>query len=399
MIIIFPFIILLKMNDGDKKPSKAKALATAALIIGTGIAGAVAYNAYSTGKKLKNDSSYFFNHPDDYSKYLKSIWEKHPNDIDKDRIPNDIEEKYGLNMFDPRDAKEDWDGDELTNYEELVKYAALFGPLNIHSKDSDGDGYNDSYEVKVPGLDPNNPDVDNDGLLDGKNEDGDGFTNWFEKNKMMTDPLVKNERYAVIVSPVHERNFYLFEMNGTRMRNFLIKEFGYKPQNVVLLDQKQATFTNFKRVVNSLKEKVTPNDILFVVMSAHGQPNIIHIYESAWYGDIAETLKDIKAERLVVDIDACYSGSAIKFFRNTSFNTRLLLYTSSNESTGTAGITGSMLMDLTERDKDFNEDGFVSLHEAYTSEYEWGIMAGYLPQEYDPNKIAKNTYLGEFCVK
>jgi len=59
--------------SNQRKKSKAKAIAAAALIIGTAAAGAVAYNAYEAGKKLKNDGSYFFHHPGDYEKYLKSI--------------------------------------------------------------------------------------------------------------------------------------------------------------------------------------------------------------------------------------------------------------------------------------------------------------------------------------
>ena len=218
---------------------------------------------------------------------------------------------------------------------------------------------------------------------------------------MMTNPLIYNDKYAVIVTPVSptEKGFYAPGMNGTGMKNFLIKEFGYKPQNIILLDQKQASFTNFKKAINEIKEEITPNDLLFVIMTAHGQPNIIHIYESAWYGDIAETLKDIKAERLVVDIDACYSGSAIKFFRNTSFESPLLLYTSTDDKTKAICIIDSMMKDMTEKKTDSNNDGFVSFHEAYVREYRiHSTWNKFYPQEYDPNHIAKHTYLGEYCV-
>ena len=58
-----------------------------------------------------------------------------------------------------------------------------------------------------------------------------------------------------------------------------------------------------------------------------------------------------------------------------------------------------MMKDMTEKKTDSNNDGFVSFHEAYVREYRIrSTWNNFYPQEYDPNKIAKNTYLGEYCV-
>jgi len=79
------------------KGKKLKAVGIVIVLLATFLGGIA--HAYKSGEKLKGDGSYFFHNPNDYIKYLKSIWEKHPGDIDSDKIPNDIEEKYGLNMF------------------------------------------------------------------------------------------------------------------------------------------------------------------------------------------------------------------------------------------------------------------------------------------------------------
>jgi hypothetical protein len=88
------------------------------------------------------------------------------------------------------DPDADYDGDGLTNQQELDKGT---DPLN---PDSDGDGLSDKWEAdhKVdPGdgttkLDPNDGDTDHDGISDGQEDpDGDGLTNAQEQAEG-TDP-------------------------------------------------------------------------------------------------------------------------------------------------------------------------------------------------------------------
>ena len=169
-------------------------------------------------------------------------------DSDDDGIPDGWEIKYRLNPDDPNDANQDYNHDGLTNLEEYARgfdpfnrdtdndkisnYAevtGLFGfvtdPLNA---DTDGDGLTDLEEsaAYISGsnltqmdelfvsewiiedlkkkyypykLDPVNPDVDNDRLLDGEeisrgtsptnvDSDADGFTDYEEVYKYNTNP-------------------------------------------------------------------------------------------------------------------------------------------------------------------------------------------------------------------
>ena len=72
------------------------------------------------------------------------------NDQDGDGMPDDWEERYGLDPRDPSDAAVDSDGDALTNREE---YQWKTDPKNA---DTDGDGFTDGDEVSQ-GSDPTDP--------------------------------------------------------------------------------------------------------------------------------------------------------------------------------------------------------------------------------------------------
>jgi hypothetical protein len=81
-------------------------------------------------------------------------------DTDGDGIPDDIELANGLNPNDPVDALEDYDGDGLTNRQELEL------GTQIRNADTDGDTLPDGREVDL-GTEPLVFDTDGDGLSDG----------------------------------------------------------------------------------------------------------------------------------------------------------------------------------------------------------------------------------------
>jgi len=115
---------------------------------------------------------------EDYDWYFRTIKDiEDPIDIDtdpdKDGIPTDWEEYWGLNPYVP-DSSEDPDNDALTN---LREYQLSLNPL---SNDTDGDGMTDGWEHNN-GLDPRNPSDA------GQDLDGDGHTNK-EEFDMGTDP-------------------------------------------------------------------------------------------------------------------------------------------------------------------------------------------------------------------
>lgn len=80
-------------------------------------------------------------------------------DSDGDGIPDDVEMANGLNPNNPVDGFEDFDGDGLTNKQELVDFGT-----NFQVADTDGDGFNDGVEI-ADGTDPNNSDSNSGNVL------------------------------------------------------------------------------------------------------------------------------------------------------------------------------------------------------------------------------------------
>ncbi len=115
-------------------------------------------------------------------------------DDDKDGLTNAEEEKLGTDPNNP-----DTDGDGLIDGEEVKVYHT--NPLN---PDTDGDGLKDGDEVKKYKTDPLKADTDGDGLNDGDevlkyhtdplnpDTDGDGLNDGDEVLMYKTDPLLKD---------------------------------------------------------------------------------------------------------------------------------------------------------------------------------------------------------------
>ena len=82
-------------------------------------------------------------------------------DSDGDGLSDSAEIQNSLNPLDPTDLYKDYDGDGLTNIEE-INYGTYLG-----NPDSDGDGLSDGVEVKVFKTDPTKADTDGDGVSDG----------------------------------------------------------------------------------------------------------------------------------------------------------------------------------------------------------------------------------------
>lgn len=73
-------------------------------------------------------------------------------DTDRDGMSDIFEEDNGLDVGNPEDALWDLDEDGLTNFDEAWRR------LDPHNPDTDGDGFDDGFEVRV-GSDPLDPDI------------------------------------------------------------------------------------------------------------------------------------------------------------------------------------------------------------------------------------------------
>lgn len=105
---------------------------------------------------------------------------------------------------------------------------------------------------------------------------------------------------------------------------------GYDPKNVTMLLDSQATLEAIRRELGALASRAKPNDTVMIFFSGHGarlgdpsDPESALIPFDCDPGNASATvlseaefsslLADIKAQRLVVFIDACHSGGAGSF--------------------------------------------------------------------------------------
>lgn len=113
---------------------------SALVIVGLVIAGIYVYNNWLKTATLDTTS-------DQKEAEVQEQETVESDDRDEDLLPNEWEEKYGLNPDDSSDASKDNDFDGLTNLEEY-KYKT-----NPKDSDTDKDGYADGQEVEL-GYDP-----------------------------------------------------------------------------------------------------------------------------------------------------------------------------------------------------------------------------------------------------
>jgi hypothetical protein len=120
--------------------------------------------------------------------------------------------------------------------------------------------------------------------------------------------------------------------DATSYYNFLIdpKRGGFPRENVVFLSNQNATRTNIANALDRIKNMAESDDLVTIYMSSHGTPPekfggvFIVTYdtevkprEKVWHTSITENmLKDfietVRARRLVMILDACYSNGAYR---------------------------------------------------------------------------------------
>ena len=109
-----------------------------------------------------------------------------------------------------------------------------------------------------PSAEPNLPD-----------SDGDGMSDWFEENIAHLDPLVPNDRYAIILNTltIQERE------KTTNLKTFLVEEEKFKSESIFLLMDKEATYDNFEKAINSVANISDENDLVYIMIQGHGSEN------------------------------------------------------------------------------------------------------------------------------
>jgi len=131
--------------------------------------------------------------------------------------------------------------------------------------------------------------------------DGDGFNDWFETNIADLDPLIPNDRYAIIVNTITIHNVpYCTKANckkTTNLKTFLIEEEKFKPENIFLFMGREATYDNFKEAIDYLIKTSDGNDLVYICLLGHGSEDCFSFHSGKDPSEIEvsdETLEQVR---------------------------------------------------------------------------------------------------------
>jgi uncharacterized caspase-like protein len=141
-------------------------------------------------------------------------------------------------------------------------------------------------------------------------------------------------RYALVVGVGKFKNgitpLQYSVRDATLFYRFLLEQAGFTKNNTYFLADQNATSTNIVKYLNGIRNTAQEDDLVVVYMSSHGTPpdkfggvyivtydTEVNPRERVWHTSVAETvLKDfvenLKARRLVMVLDTCYSNGAYR---------------------------------------------------------------------------------------
>jgi uncharacterized caspase-like protein len=141
-------------------------------------------------------------------------------------------------------------------------------------------------------------------------------------------------RYALVVGVGKFKNgitpLQYSVRDATLFYRFLLEQAGFTKNNTYFLADQNATSTNIVKYLNGIRNAAQEDDLVVVYMSSHGTPpdkfggvyivtydTEVNPRERVWHTSVAETvLKDfvenLKARRLVMVLDTCYSNGAYR---------------------------------------------------------------------------------------
>ncbi len=178
-------------------------------------------------------------------------------------------------------------------------------------------------------TDPNNPDSDFDGMLDGYEVTaGANIGGW-------QDPRVTNDRYAFLLaggSTLPQNNYPSIKNDIEYAYEVLHDFYGYEDEKIKVLSwdgkvqdkdivDSPGTLADIDDAFRELEGELGPNDFLFVYIVSHGLPGVVEVYKTPQEHDLfkydwlMENLTSIRnsggAKRIAVVVEACHSGSCL----------------------------------------------------------------------------------------
>lgn len=187
--------------------------------------------------------------------------------------------------------------------------------------------------------------------------DGDGFNDWFEMNIARYDPMVPNDRYIILYFRAEDMPGlvpYVIE----EPTQFFVKKGKVSPENITGLALREADHVSLKNAIDQIANKSDSNDIVLLFLNGHGGYG--GISGDVNYSELDKWLENIQAKAVIVVILACFSHTAIPVLKEGS-SSRIILV---NASTEFFSALGMYPYDFLETDTDYgNGDGYVSMGE------------------------------------
>ena len=247
-------------------------------------------------------------------------------------------------------------------------------------------------------------------LIHSIDQDGDGFSDWFEENMAATPPDWANDRHVVLALhyiyplPEYVLPYYLPLLDDARIHRIYAS--GNEAQS------------RFYELMEDLEDKVQPQDHLWVFIRGSG--GISYGTQVGYYWDMFDALRPIPAARKIVVITGCYDTS---IHRSVTEETDVMVLSG---TPWRMAIKPSPLNPWGGPDGMGNNDGYVSLAEVHRYSFEHRLKyledQGVHPQSlldqvredpesmldtiidknlqipilWDPQGLAEVTYLGEW---
>ncbi|ACJ16701.1 polysaccharide deacetylase [Thermococcus onnurineus NA1] len=143
---------------------------------------------------------------------------------------------------------------------------------------------------------------------------------------------VEGEKYAIVIGiadyPGTSSDLQYTDDDAQLVYDTLINVYGFKPENIILLLNMDASFYNIYNAVMELKSKVQPGDEVVFYFSGHGsngraEDGDDEIIDEAlvthdgnpdgsfiliWDGQLKAWFEDFPTDRIIFIFDSCYSG-------------------------------------------------------------------------------------------
>ena len=168
-----------------------------------------------------------------------------------------------------------------------------------------------------------------------RDPDNDHMRNQFEINYNKTDPFTPNERYAVLMNTWEDGRLYSIKVSGIPdaignpdagvrdLKRFLVEGYDWKPENITVLEFKDATYNNFASAIEAVARKATENDDVYILWTAHGGPGKM-AFQCSWLAGGLQVCDEKTYEEIDSLVDKIEKARVVALFHDASYSWTML---------------------------------------------------------------------------